>query len=70
MCRFQAYPFLSVPFSSIYVSGKFNPLFLTGFTDAEGCFSLEIIKNIKMKLGYNVRVGFIIGLHEKDRIIL
>jgi len=32
-------------------SNKFNPHFLTGFCDAESCFSLNIIKNPFYNLG-------------------
>jgi hypothetical protein len=32
-------------------SNKFNPYFLTGFCDAESCFSLNINKNPFYKLG-------------------
>jgi hypothetical protein len=30
---------------------KLDPLFLTGFTDGEGCFHLSIVKNNKLQIG-------------------
>lgn len=32
-------------------ANKFNPHFVTGFCDAESCFSLNIIKNPLFKIG-------------------
>jgi hypothetical protein len=43
-----------------------NPWFVTGFTDAEGCFSLSIIKNKELKTGWEVKIRFEIHLHKKD----
>lgn len=47
---------------------KLDPNWVTGFVDAEGCFStiIEISKDLKRK----VRVSFEINLHEKDQEIL
>jgi hypothetical protein len=28
-----------------------DPWFITGFTDAEGCFSLSVVRNKKSKVG-------------------
>jgi len=28
-----------------------DPNFITGFTDAEGCFSLSVVRNKKSKVG-------------------
>ncbi len=49
---------------------KINPWFLTGFTDAEGCFRLAIKKNKKVKLGWSVELRFKISLHKKDKYLL
>ena len=49
-------------------TNKINPMWLTGFTDAEGCFS--IIIEIKSSLKWRVRTSFEINLHEKDINIL
>lgn len=47
-----------------------NPWFITGFTDAEGCFSCTIRKNPKAIDRYWVEVRFSIGLHNKDLELL
>jgi hypothetical protein len=49
---------------------KLNPWFVTGFTDAEGCFSLGIYKKNKYKTGYLVQLIFKITLHNKDLDLL
>jgi len=47
---------------------KLDPNWVTGFVDAEGCFS--IIIEIPDSLRWKVRVSFEINLHEKDKDIL
>ncbi len=48
-----------------------NPWFFTGFTDAEGCFSISLIRNNQRKVGgWRVNPSFKISLHEKDLDIL
>lgn len=47
---------------------KLNPMWVTGFTDAEGCFS--IIIEITDPLKWKVRSSFEINLHIKDTDIL
>lgn len=51
---------------------QFNPWFITGFSDAEGCFSVNINlnKNNKLKLRWKVQAFFSITLHKKDLAIL
>ena len=49
---------------------KLDPWFITGFTDAEGCFSLSIVRNKEIKVGWGVKIRFEIGLHEKDKALL
>ena len=51
-------------------SNKFNPHFLTGFCDAESCFSLNILKNPLYNLGWKISLVFSIHLHSKDIDIL
>lgn len=53
---------------STTLKGKLDPDWVTGFTDAEGCFSviIEISKELKKK----VRVSFEINLHVMDKEIL
>ena len=47
---------------------KLDPNWITGFIDAEGCFS--IIIEISDSLKWKVRASFEINLHEKDKEIL
>lgn len=47
---------------------KLNPNWVTGFVDAEGCFS--IIIEVSNPLKWKVRTSFEINLHEKDKEIL
>jgi hypothetical protein len=47
-----------------------NPWFLTGFVDAEGCFTLGITRNKECKTGWSVQLFFSIALHRKDKDIL
>jgi hypothetical protein len=59
--------------SKIVVSGKnsvLNPYFVTGFSDAESCFSISIYKNNKLKTGYRVRSSFFIRLNQQDNFVL
>lgn len=47
-----------------------NPWFLTGFVDAEGCWTLGITRNKECKTGWSVQLFFQIALHRKDKDIL
>lgn len=47
-----------------------NPYFVTGFTDAEGSFSVTIYPDSKMKSGVRVNARFKIGLNERDLYLL
>ena len=49
---------------------KLNPWFLTGFIDAEGCFTIKIQPNAKLKTKWRVRPVFAITLHLKDLPLL
>jgi hypothetical protein len=50
--------------------GDVKPYFITGFVDGEGCFVISVLKNQKLKIGWEVQVFFIISLHKKDRALL
>lgn len=50
------------------VADKLDPNWITGFVDAEGCFS--IIIEVSSSLKWKVRTSFEINLHEKDKEIL
>ena len=43
---------------------------MTGFSDGEGCFHVEVIPNSSVKVGYLVSAVFSISLHSKDVNIL
>ena len=43
---------------------------MSGFSDAEGTFSLKIIKRLGYKLGWGVEPSFIIGLHARELPLL
>lgn len=47
-----------------------SPNFVTGFTDAEGCFYIKISKSKTHSLGWKAEAKFSITLHEKDFNIL
>jgi hypothetical protein len=47
-----------------------NPWFITGFSDAEGSFSILIQPNVKLHTKYRVKAIFTIVLHKKDYAIL
>lgn len=43
-----------------------DPNWVTGFADAESCFSIRIRKNNELKIGWEVIPYFFIGLHTND----
>jgi hypothetical protein len=45
---------------------KLNPLFITGFVDAEGCFAIGLFVSSNYKMGYQTQAIFKITLHKKD----
>lgn len=47
-----------------------NPWFVTGFSDAEGCFTLSVIKSNESKIGWRVFRSFAINIHKKDKALL
>src|SRR5438034_9501097 len=47
-----------------------HPLFITGFADGEGCFSIIVTKNNELKTGWRIKAVFSIGLHKKDITLL
>lgn len=57
-----------LPFSTLIP--KLNPWFVTGFTDAEGCFTILVQHNDKYKANWRVKAIFTITLHIKDTAIL
>ncbi len=49
---------------------RLNPLWISGFTDGEGCFHVSINQIHKMSLGWQVLPEFRIVQHEKDESVL
>lgn len=49
---------------------KINPWFITGFSDAEGCFMLSVIKAPLLRVGWRIIPSFQIGLHKRDEELL
>lgn len=47
-----------------------NPWFITGFIDAEGCFSIRVRKTTKTRIGWHVEAVFSICLHLRDLPLL
>lgn len=45
---------------------KLEPYFITGFSDAEGCFLVGLNKDLKRKWGDSISLEFTIALHEKE----
>jgi len=43
---------------------KLDPWFVTGFADAEGCFSISLVRKNKLKVGWEVKIRFQINLHQ------
>ena len=63
----------SLTTSSVFTSKSLdtiNPWFITGFTDAEGSFSISVNKDNRQKIGWLVRLSYSIGNHIKDRPLL
>ena len=51
-------------------SMKLNPWFISGFTDAEGCFTIKVQPNAKLKTKWRIRPVFSITLNSKDLKLL
>jgi len=47
-------------------NNKLNPWWITGFVDAEGSFSISIVKNIERTIRWRIKLAFSITLHAKD----
>lgn len=53
-----------------YIAKELNPWYVSGFTDAEGCFSLSISNKNSSSAGFYIRPSFVIHLAERDRFLL
>lgn len=62
---------LKKEYSTVSKRKKLDPYWVTGFVDAEGCFSVIIeIPESSRACAWKVRISFEINLHEKDKDIL
>lgn len=64
---------IKIKYSSISKLNKkinLHPFFITGFSDGESYFSINIVKSSRMKLGWTVYLQFGIRLHIKDNQLL
>lgn len=55
---------------STLIQAPLDPWFLTGFADAEGCFSVLVQPNQGYKTNWRVKAIFAISLHKKDIALL
>jgi len=51
-------------------NNKLNPYYVTGFTDAEGSFLINIQSRSTLRLGYSISLSFKLKLHSKDKELL
>lgn len=49
---------------------KLNPFWITGFTDGEGCFSVNLVKNTTLSFNKQIQVRFSITQHQKSIKVL
>lgn len=69
----QSFAFLSLSSQkklNLSPAAKIKPWFVTGFTDAEGCFFVNVVKDNKYKTGWRIQLAFSITLHKKDKALL
>lgn len=61
-----------VPFPrpSVNFNGKFNPFWLAGFVDGEGCFFVSLLKSTHCKLGVSISLEFSISQHSRDMVVM
>jgi len=59
-------PINNIKTNTISTTNKLSPYWITGFSDAEGSFSVKIGKDLKRKHGIRVIPVFTIELHKKD----
>ena len=62
--------FYSIESTTSKLTQLIDPWFISGFTDAEGCFLIIVRKSHKSKLGWQLEANFTINLHSKDMDLL
>ena len=45
-------------------------MWVTGFSDGEGCFTVPIVQNKNLNAGWEVKPGFQIGQHKREIALL
>jgi hypothetical protein len=56
--------------NNIKIDKSISPWFVSGFTDAEGCFTCSIVKNKTSRFGYSLNLAFQIESHYRDLDLL
>ena len=51
-------------------NNNINPYFITGLVDGEGSFTIKIVPNKKLKLGYQIQPIFQLNMHIRDSNLL
>ena len=52
------------------MENKLNSNWITGFVDAEGCFSVRVLESTSQKTGWVIKPTFAIKLHKRDEELL
>lgn len=52
------------------IKNNLNPLWISGFVDGEGCFTIKISKNEQYRVGWFIQPCFLIQLHFRDKYLL
>ena len=73
--RYPSNRFKQLPFKLIYSTlninkDNINSWFITGFTHAEGSFSISICKDKRAKNGFNIQLIYSVSLHKKKTLVL
>ena len=43
-----------------------QPWWVVGFVDGEGCFRASLLKNAKLRFGYQIQMEFVVVQHQRD----
>ena len=57
---------IPVPRPRVKIPKIIDPLWIGGFTSAEGCFRLKIGKSVTNKIGFKVELEFSLSQHARD----
>jgi hypothetical protein len=59
-----------LPSPQQWMPSGLDPWFVTGLIDAEGSFTVLIVKDSNRKLGWRIECKFQLGLHDRDYLLL